>query len=191
MPTDNNSRVRGDAPTGRVDTILARFPGPVTLYMSRLKRLLMVVIGAPVAVLCAWILFAGHAHLSDRGGAAVIVGIAMLWAGGTAIAGAFMLRRPGMGSMTLDLDGFETSGLYGNVDRIRWRDVTEFELRPFPKFGGGSFELVARADLLNAPSVPIWGMLPDNYGLTEAEIVRLMNEWRARALARPQGASRR
>jgi hypothetical protein len=37
-------------------------------------------------------------------------------------------------------------------------------------------------DLPNAPSWP-WRMLPDNYGLTEAEIVRLMNEWRARALS--------
>jgi hypothetical protein len=31
-------------------------------------------------------------------------------------------------------------------------------------------------------------MLPDNYGPTEEEIVRLMNAWRARALGRPQQA---
>ena len=57
-----------DVPKTRVDTIPAKFPGPVRLYFSRLKRVLMVAFGAPVALLCAWILFAGHARLSDPGG---------------------------------------------------------------------------------------------------------------------------
>jgi hypothetical protein len=167
----------------RVDDILARYPGPVRLSISRLKRRLMVAIGAPVAAFCAWLLFAGHVRLSEPGGTAVVIGIVMLWGGSSAIAGVYMLRKPGVGYMTLDADGFTTSGLYGNVVRTRWRDVSAFELRDRP-MSVGSIDLIAMYDLPNAPSPPRWGMLPDNYGLTEPEIVRLMNAWRRRALER-------
>jgi hypothetical protein len=173
-------------PMDQADAILAQYPGPVRLHVSRLKRRLMVAIGAPVAAICAWILFAGHARLSEPGGTAVLVVIVMVWAGGSAIAGAYMLRRPAVGYVTLDADGFETSGLYGEVARTHWRDVSEFRLRPFPKSGGGSLDPVAVYDLPNAPlSAPGWGMLPDNYGLTEPEVVKLMNAWRDRALRHP------
>ena len=159
-----------DVPKTRVDAILARFPGPARLYISRLKRILMVAIGAPVAALLAWILYADlFADLGrPEGGKKVIIWSLMLLSGAIAVAGVYMLRRPGVGYMTLDADGFTTSGLYGNVVRTHWRDVSEFELRDRP-MSGGSIDLIAMYDLPNAPSVPRWGMLPDNYGLTEPE----------------------
>jgi hypothetical protein len=174
-----------DLPNTRADAILAKFPGPVRLYLSKLKRILMVAIGAPVAALCAWILLAGHVRLSEQGGTAVLIGIVMLLCSGSAVTGALMLRRPGSGYMTLDADGFETSGLYGEPRRTHWRDVSEFELRDRPG-SVGTIDLVAMYDLPNAPSLLRWGMLPDNDGLTEPEIVRLMNEWRTRALKRAE-----
>jgi hypothetical protein len=167
----------------RVDTILVRFPGPVRLYISRLKRILMVVIGAPVAALLAWILYADI--FADLGrpevGTKVGIWFLMLLSGAIAVSGVVLLRRPGVGFMTLDADGFGTSHIFGAEKRTRWRDVSEFELRDRPG-SVGTYDPVAMYDLPNAPSWP-WRMLPDNYGLTEAEIVRLMNEWRARALS--------
>ena len=101
----------------------------------------------------------------------------MLLGGSSAVAGAVMLGRPGIGYITLDADGFETSSIYGKVVRTHWRDVSEFSRQWFPSGPMVGWTIVY--DVYDVPDLP---MLLDNYGLSQGELVWLMNEWRARAL---------
>ena len=91
--------------------IVARFPGPVTLYPSR-KKWLVVCLG---------------------GSAFTIGGIRMIQSGdnsGWFVAGFFApvaiiaaaILLPGAGRLTLDQDGFEAISLYRR-NRTRWRDT--------------------------------------------------------------------
>ena len=83
----------------------------------------------------------------------------MLLGGSSAVAGAVMLGRPGIGYITLDADGFETSSIYGKVVRTHWRDVSEFSRQWFP-----SGPMVGWTIVYDVYDVPDLHMLLDNYG---------------------------
>ena len=97
-----------------VDAILARFPGPVTLRVSRLKMLAL--LAGSLAFVVGGILLIVFVKDDQE---AVIAGIAsVLFFGACAVVGAVMLL-PGAGSLTLDVGGLEVCSFFRR-NRIAW-----------------------------------------------------------------------
>jgi hypothetical protein len=157
----------------KVDTMIARYPGPVSLPVSRVKWLGL--LGASLAFL------AGSIYMSHGWFILAFFGIC-------AIVGAVMLL-PGAGGLTLRDDGFETVTLYKKF-RTPWQRVSDFAVsevtvarRRRKKFVGYNDTKYATENFSRRMSGYNSGMA-DTYGLSHEELARLMNGWRALALMR-------
>ena len=159
------------------EAILAQFPGPVKLYPSRRKWLLLLLFSA--------VLTAGGVHMvatAEPRGWAVLI-----FFGVGTIVSAVMLM-PGAGGLTLDRDGFTITSLF-RANRSRWQNVTGFQAIsvPFsPKAMVGFDDITAKGKALaevNTAMAGRSGALPDTYGFAVEELVRLMAQWRERATA--------
>ncbi len=103
------------------DSLLSRFPGPVTLYPSYGKLLKPVVI-------C--LVFAAVGWLQIRDGTHPIWGwlTAIFFGVGTVVIALQLL--PGANSLTLDAKGFETRVFFLRRIRSQWQNVTNFIAKP-------------------------------------------------------------
>jgi hypothetical protein len=160
------------------DAILVRFPGPVTLYPSRRKWLLVFAGCAVFAVGGFWMIRDG-----DLRGWFVLIFFGL----GVLVAAVAML--PGAGALTLDAEGFEATNLFRR-HRTRWQDTTGFQAARIPP---AQQKLVVYDDVTQSAktlaqvNVGIVGRnaaLPDTYGLSADDLAQLMAQWRERALAR-------
>jgi len=165
----------------KADQILARFPGPVTLYPSR-KKWLVILLG------CALFTAAGVWMVAtDAPNGWLVV---LFFGAGSAVAATLLL--PGAAQLTLDADGFQVTSLFRRF-RSRWQDVSAFEVVSVPPANlklVGYNDIVAKRRMLGALNRTIAGRnaaLPDNYGLAVNDLAQLMSFWRERA----QGAGPR
>jgi hypothetical protein len=157
------------------DAIVAKFPGPVTLFPSRVRWFGI--------LLVSMVLAAGGIHMiADRSYFGWLV--AGFFGLCTIVAAAMLL--PGAGALKLDRDGFEVTSLYRR-HRTRWPDATGFEAVavPFRAQRMVVYDDVSLAGRSLAKlSVAIAGHnagLPDTYGLAVDDLVALLKAWRARA----------
>jgi hypothetical protein len=183
----------------KVDAILARFPGPVTLRVSRLKMLAL--LAGSLAFVVGGILLIVFVKDDPE---AVIAGMAcVLFFGACAVIGAVMLL-PGAGSLTLDVGGLEVCSLFRR-NRIAWPQASRFTVATLSLPGGNKKPMVGYdhdglkgfgADF-SRDKIGRNAALPDSYGLPLEDLARLLTEWRERALAQrshspvPQVAPRR
>ena len=185
----------------QVDGILARFPGPVVLYISRRRIVCMLVIYLAALGLMFWLLFSEQArtreYISGWHDIAMVCVSILFW-GGLALRAVLMLLFPGAASLKLDAGGFEVGHVFRRI-RLPWRDVSEFCVKTrylFPlKIGGPVdqviYEGLNASDGQSEPKPP--RVLPDLYGqprIRREELVGLLNEWRRRALAVPSSPRR-
>jgi hypothetical protein len=162
--------------------ILSRFPGPLTLYPSRRKWLLLL-------AGCALFTAGGFAMIQDQaaGGWYVLVvfGIASL------IAAVMLL--PGAGRLTLDRHGFTSTSLFKS-HRVRWQDAGDFVPVRVPPANirlVGYDDATAAGRRIAAINVELTGRnaaLHDTYGLPVDDLAGLMAAWRERALERRPSA---
>jgi hypothetical protein len=158
--------------------IPARFPGPVTLYPSRKKWLLVLAVGVVLAV---------GGVLMIRSGELKGWLVLIFFAAVSLIAAAVML--PGAGALTLDRDGFEVTNLFRR-HRTRWQDASGFTATDIPP-ARQQFVVYNDARVstrrITKVTVAIAGRnasLPDTYGRPADELAELMAAWRASALTR-------
>lgn len=184
----------------QADSILAQFPGPVVLYFSRRRILVMLAIYIAALTFLFWLLFSDHARIRgymSGGGDMMLAIIAMLFFAALAMRALLLLVFPDAASLTLDARGFEIGHVFRRI-RLRWRDVSEFALMKrylLPARYGGRVEQVlyenlGAVDKQGKPQPP--RVLPDLYGsprLSRQDLVRLLNEWRRRALAETAASS--
>jgi hypothetical protein len=159
-----------------VTGILSRFPGPVTLYPSRKKWLLVFSICVLFAVGGVWMVKSGK-----ESGWFVLIFFGL----GAPVAVAAML--PGAGGLTLDREGFAVTNLFRSY-RARWQDATGFTAAHMAhqkmvvyddvKQSGGSLAT------MNVAIVGHNAGLPDTYGFSADDLAHLMAQWRDRAVAR-------
>jgi hypothetical protein len=161
--------------------ILSRFPGPVTLYPSRKKWLLVFAGGALFATGGAWMIQGG-----DGTGWFVLIFFGLV----ALVAAAAML--PGAGALTLDRDGFEVTNLFRR-HRSRWQDTVGFLAARIPparqKFVVYD-DVTQSSRTLAKINVEIVGRnaaLPDTYGLSAENLAHLTARWRERALGQSPG----
>jgi hypothetical protein len=168
----------------KADELLAGFPGPVTLRVSRLKALGLV--AGSLAFVAGGIFLIVFVKGDPE---AVIAGIASVaFFAACALGGAVMLL-PGAGSLTLDAHGIEVCSLFRR-NRIAWPHACRFTAAALSLPGGNKKRLVGYDhDGLKGPGADFSrnaigrnAALPDTYGLAVEELVRLLTEWRERAL---------
>lgn len=167
-----------------VDTLLSRFPGPLTLRPSRLKWSLVLAI---LLLAAAGALFSALA--GDAEGWVVLILLLCL----TAIPVLMML--PSATVLTLDAEGFEAIQFFRR-QRARWKDVSGFEAISYRiRWSRASFvlydDMTRKATLLRssdakkrlgAAAPDHNAMLPDTYGMKAEHLVELMRRWQERAL---------
>ena len=162
----------------KTEEVLARFPGPVTLYPSRKKWFLLLLVCAGFTAGGVWM-----ASEDAAGGWFV-----------TAVFGIFSLTAvitmlPGAGALKLDRDGFELVAMYRS-SVVRWQDASAFTVARIPT---SDHHLVVFDNAAMTPgklakvNVCLVGRnssLPDTYGLSAVGLTMLMARWRERATAK-------
>jgi hypothetical protein len=155
-----------------INSVLASYPGPVTLAVSRKKWLLL------VAIDCIFII--GGIRLiraGDPSGWPTVIMFAIF-----GIISALMLL-PGTAGLTLEADGFQTANVFGK-QRWRWQDVSGFKATWMPwmvAFNDTNSHGGARAKL-STMLIGRDGALSDNYGLRTKDLAQIMTQWRERAI---------
>ena len=160
----------------KIDSIMSQFPGPVRLYPSRKKWLLILLISALFTAIGAWMV----AEKADAGWAGLIFFATCL------LVSALMLL-PGAGGLVLDADGFQATNLFRRY-RLHWQNVEGFEAVAIP---GARQRLVGYDDVsigrvIGAINKELSGRnaaLPDTYGFSADALAELMRRWRERAMA--------
>jgi hypothetical protein len=159
---------------------LARFPGPVTLYPSRLQTLAGVVIFVGLTIFSAWRLPGILAEWTSE----------VIWAVGAlvvcatlAVRGAILLM-PGAHSFTLDAQGFETCRVFRRIHRL-WRNVGGFRVHQ------PDDERIPNSIVYDAQDgeTETLAALAGNYRFSDEDFARLLNAWRERAITLPRPAS--
>jgi len=162
----------------KTGAILSRFPGPVTLYPSRTKWIL-ILLGC--AVFVAGGLFAMQGNTFMRWGAVAFFGTGMA----VAIAGLL----PGASQLKLDREGFEFTAMFRRHS-VRWQAATGFEAVTIPPSGQKMVlfdDAGAKGRALGKLNVSMVGRnsgVPDTYGMSAKDLAGLMAQWRERAVSR-------
>jgi hypothetical protein len=172
----DHSSLSPSGDTGQAATVLARFPGPVTLYVGRRKKLIALVLCVAFTAFMAWLALNPGARLPRLYWYSMVMAwISLVIGGGMSIRAIFLLVQPRSASLSLDADAFEIGRVFSRV-RVPWSDVSGFraltvmyEVLDFSKRSGSPNKVIKH--------------FPDNYGLQREELARLMNEWRERSLA--------
>jgi hypothetical protein len=180
------SRAPASVGSADVDAVLARFPGPVTLHVSRLK--FVGLLAASLGFVVALLYMLQDDALSASATFKAWFGIAFVSL--VALVPAVMLL-PGAGSLTLGPDGFERVSLFIRWRRP-WRRVGNFAVGEYSPRRGRTIRFVVYDDADVAPdnftrrTTGHNAALPDTYGLAHEDLAGLMNQWRAHALAQPR-----
>jgi hypothetical protein len=168
----------------KTDVILERFPGPVTLYASRRRKLGGLVLCVGFVIFFAWLLFAEYPETRGyRSGrySQIMPWIAISFFGAQVIRLVVLLLAPRAASLTLDADGFEIGYVFRR-ERHSWRDVSDFRVETRSGKVGGSFKQI-RYDLRSETPGLIGRELWPIYGsLARDDLANLVSAWRARAL---------
>jgi hypothetical protein len=174
----------------QAEGILERFPGPVTLRVSRRRRLVGLAFSLAVTVIFAWIWIVDPGP-QYRWYDWIMLPVVVLLFGGLTIRAVILLLFPDSASLTLDAHGFEIGQVFRRI-RVPWRGVSGFRVETTNwRFRiGGSLRQITYDALDTGTerrgSTQISRVLPEIYGLPRLrgdEFAWLMNEWRQRALA--------
>ena len=165
----------------QAETLLARFPGPVTLTPNRRRLFIGLVLFVGLTAFCVAVLIP---KLPNAGGYdAVMTVFSTLVCAGLALRAAILLLRPRIIGLALDIDGFAIGGFFQRKRR-RWRDVKNFRVEDRGDDGKQVVYDVFRAATGPRPGVVKNARTLGNvYGLPEQDLAWLMGQWRERALA--------
>jgi hypothetical protein len=173
------------AGNNRVETILARFPGPVTMPVSRIKALGVLLGCVAFVAIGVLILRYGDGEAEEIFGA----WLAIVFFGLCAVVAAVMLL-PGAGSLTLAADGFTMCSLFRKA-HTPWRQASDFTVarsrdRRMTFVGYEDARASGAAAETSRSLIGRNAALPDTYGLSHEELARLLTQWRALALVEAQ-----
>src|SRR5262245_6970745 len=163
------------------DAILTRFPGPVTLTISRFKALLVLAGSLGFVAVCIFLL-----KFAEDDPEAVIAAWAGLAFFGLCTVVAAVMVLPGAGSLTLDGEGFEMCSLFRR-HRTPWSRASRFTVGTLPDANRRmvAYDDDALTGFAAETSRKLLGRsaaLPDTYRLSHDELARLLTQWREHAL---------
>lgn len=159
----------------KVARILDEFPGPVALHQTKTIWLFIFAFLSIGTFVFVWMIWPHRFGLTTK--AVLLLGLILLMLWAPFVVGAAFRVAKGLPRMVLHAEGFgplHASGFSG----IRWAEVAGFSSVPL---------LVLLR--YKAPAPGLWKkmnralFLPAYFGLRAADLARLMNAWRERALA--------
>src|SRR5262245_24467071 len=159
-----------------IDTILARFPGPVTLTASRRKWIGMLAIAVGFVAIAIFMLYRQPADFGSEG-------ILVAWSGmvffGLCGLVSIVMLLPGAGALTLSAEGFETTSLF-RTSRTPWSAASDFTVVHMPGDTAVTkgpamvgYELAKSPSAFADMNRSILGRneaLPDTYGFSTEEL---------------------
>jgi hypothetical protein len=187
---------------GKVNRLIAEFPGPLCLQASPFKWSPIIAAGpAIVALLVFLVVYSDVQHGSAMNGDGILVVFMGLFFGlFVVIFGIKGLK----GSLRLDVEGFRAASAM--TKQYCWKDVRDFGR--YGTKGGGQVVFDTKTERHPAgvaywpgANLPPQGetesalemesfsgvqykRMPDNYGLSADDLARLMNSWRELAIRR-------
>ena len=179
---DHSSLSQSD--TSQAATVLGRFPGPVTLYVGRRKKLAALALCVAFTAFMAWLAMNPGGRLPRLYWYSLFMAWVSLVIGcGMSIRAIYLLVQPRSASLSLDVDAFEIGRVFRRV-RVPWSNVSGFRADR----AGGRAALTVMYEVLDfskrsGSPTKVIKHFPDNYGLQRDELAGLMNEWRERSLA--------
>jgi hypothetical protein len=180
-----HARARSKTDPGRINAILEKFPGSITLSSSSSSRMIAgVFVAATMTAICLAIgvisFFGWRMHHPQPEGLVIMLPCSAFFAF-YVVRGAVQLRR---GWLLLDAIGFELAGAVNG--RYLWSNVGDFRAERAYRFASVGFRVRPPKDdteairnLRFAGGRDVWP--PDNYGLQLDDLARLMVEWQSRA----------
>jgi hypothetical protein len=161
------------------EKILSRFPGPVRLYPSRLWVAGMLLLSVGGAIVLGFYVSGELGSTRPHGAYDTFMGWAsLIGLAGMAVAMLILLLFPNTVCLILDTEGFGIHRLTG-TERVRWRDVRAFDIHK-QLLRRGTIEQVMFRTIDGS------GVLPNNYGLSLQDLLRLLEAWRERATTAAQ-----
>lgn len=177
---------------GKVDRLIAAFPGPLYLRASAIKWWPVIAVGPALAALLAYIAMFGylrHGSAAFLAFLGVSIGLLLIIFG----------RRGLKGSLRLDHNGFLAIGAMRK--EYRWGDVKDFtryglggqvlfDTATEPRLVGGAYWPGMDAPpQTGVPKINSFSgvgdqSMPDTYGFSADDLARLMNGWRKLAVQR-------
>ena len=159
-----------------VDTLFARFPGPVTLTPSRLKLAIGLALCTGLTAFSVYLLQQAIAAWTSE---VIWAGGSVLIIGGLTIRTSILLIVPGMVGLTLTADGFEIGSFFRRV-RTRWRDASDFRVE---KDEDGFRRVAYEVPDGSRRGERSPARCSENYAPPWDDFAWLMTAWRERALA--------
>jgi len=177
-----------------VDDIVARFPGPVTLFPSRLKWWIMLVLGVVMTAASVWVAVLPFATVvKTKAGQspyiAAAVGLFSAIFFGFGMVLAVLSLVPSRSYLRLDEDGFEIVSPVLKKKRFNWGEVSDFatyRVRPtsIVVFKTANPRLLNMSEMWDSILSGRDGGLSETYGFEAVDLVRLMVTWQGMALHR-------
>ncbi len=174
------------SPKPEIEELVARFPGPIILEISKAKWWLMIVLGSVMTIASVFVaVIAFQAMSVGQSGAGVGFAISVfgiLFFGLAPVLGANLIHD---GSLQIDGNGFSFRRLFRK--RYRWTEVTNFGVARSSNAGvvfktsKQGRNIWARINAFYADGRD--GRLPETYGLQAEELVQLMTAWQSSAAA--------
>ena len=174
------------------DAVLQRYPGPVTLRVPQMKLLFFFVSAIVFGGCLVWVALYGDLSA---------IGNFFLWLAAAGIAAAcpiFAMMILRGSTLQLDASGMHVFQGWKRSDH-RWTDLSEFSVADAGVLSPTQHLMVVFDEAstkdgtvatLTRSLLGKGGGLPDTYGMDPWHLAQLLNEWRERALATPQPATR-
>jgi hypothetical protein len=161
-------------PSSDVETTLSRFPGPVTLYPSRKKWLVILLVSALFTLGGIWMV---RAQAAWGWGALIFFGLCTVL--------SIVMLLPGAAGLKLHVDGFQMTAFFRS-HRWRWQDIKKFEpVMITPEHTVVCFDDPAQVASMGGKISKSYAgynsALPDTYGLAPDDLAQLMTQWKSRA----------
>lgn len=185
---------------GKVDRLIAEFPGPLCLHASPIKWWPVIAAGPAIVALVAFVVVSSDLRRGStaNGSEIILVLIGLVFGGLVVVFGIKGLR----GSLRLDAQGFRATSAMQK--QYCWSEVRDFGRYGTNRGGqvvfdtkterypaGGAYwpganlrpqgEAQNAAEMKSFSGVP-YKRMPDNYELSADDLARLMNSWRELAI---------
>lgn len=161
-----------------LDSLLAQFPGPVTLVQPKTKLLIALVPNILLVVIGLWLISHSDESLSS------FIAVVMFGFFTLIIVRALVFGTP---TLTLDGEGFEIVDIWKRSHRTRWPDATNFttgRVLAWVVF----YDDANRTNPTGRLNRMLFGRntaLGESYGLSASGLAGLMRRWAQRATTTP------
>jgi hypothetical protein len=173
-----------------VDDIVATFPGPVTLFPSRLKWWIILMLGVIMTATSVWVAVLPFVDAVKAGQSPYIATAVGLFGAiffGFGMVLAVLSLVPSRSYFRLDEDGFEIVSPVLKKKRFSWGEVSDFatyRVRPtsIVVFKTANPRLLNMSEMWDSILSGRDGGLSETYGFEAVDLVRLMATWQGMAL---------